>query len=205
MEIGALDGILYSNSLFFERYLNWSGVLIEGNPDLINPLEKNRPKAHNFGLCVCRPPQTEVLFVNNQNTAVGGVLDDMSSKHFQAYFGSKSNYINVPCKPMGAILREARIESVDVLIIDVEGSEHIVLQTMDWQIPVHVIMIEVGGHSEARDELNRNFLTKIGFVNTLPEWDIKSFCTEGGDCAGNEVYVNPHFPQLPPSLRQTQD
>ena len=182
-------------------------MLIEGNPDLINRLEKNRPKARKFGLSVCRPTQTEVLFVNDQkqNTAVGGVLDNMSARHFKIFLGSKSNYVKVPCKPMGAILREAQVESVDFFIIDVEGSEHIVLQTMDWQIPVHVIMIEVGGHSEERDELNRNFLTKIGFVNTLPGWDIRSFCTKGQDCAANEVYVNPHYPQLPPALRQTQD
>ena len=32
VEIGALDGHLFSNSLFFEEYLGWKGVLIEGAP-----------------------------------------------------------------------------------------------------------------------------------------------------------------------------
>jgi hypothetical protein len=32
VEFGALDGIYTSNSLFFERELGWTGVLIEADP-----------------------------------------------------------------------------------------------------------------------------------------------------------------------------
>ena len=32
LEIGGLDGIKFSNTLFFERCLGWTGVLVEANP-----------------------------------------------------------------------------------------------------------------------------------------------------------------------------
>ena len=32
LEIGACDGLMDSNTLFFEKELNWNGTLIEANP-----------------------------------------------------------------------------------------------------------------------------------------------------------------------------
>ena len=43
IELGALDGVLYSNTKFFQDTLNWSGVLIEPHPHKFKLLEKNRP------------------------------------------------------------------------------------------------------------------------------------------------------------------
>ena len=31
-EMGALDGVMYSNTKFYEETLGWTGVLVEGNP-----------------------------------------------------------------------------------------------------------------------------------------------------------------------------
>ena len=31
LEIGALDGVTFSNSIFYEECLGWQGLLIEGN------------------------------------------------------------------------------------------------------------------------------------------------------------------------------
>ena len=46
IELGALDGVLYYNTKFFEESLNWSGILIEPHPDKFILLQKNR--ANNF-------------------------------------------------------------------------------------------------------------------------------------------------------------
>ena len=202
VEIGALDGLTYSNSLFFEKYLNWSGVLIEGNPELTHALDINRLNTKNFGgLCPCQKGQNEVIFVMNKNQAVGGVLDSMSAHHYKSYFQLESDFVKVPCKPMGMILRNAAVQTIDVFFIDVEGSEPTVLKTMGWTIPVRIIVIEVG-HSHAKDQFIRKYLTQQGFLNTLPEWDIMSFCVSGGDCAPNEVFINPDYPALPQRKQQ---
>ena len=33
IELGALDGVLYSNTKFFEDVLGWKGILIEPHPE----------------------------------------------------------------------------------------------------------------------------------------------------------------------------
>jgi len=38
VEIGAYDGIKYSNTKFFEYELNWRGICIEPNPDQLKIL-----------------------------------------------------------------------------------------------------------------------------------------------------------------------
>ena len=43
IELGALDGVLYSNTKFFEDSLNWKGILIEPHPEKFKLLQQNRP------------------------------------------------------------------------------------------------------------------------------------------------------------------
>ena len=47
IEIGAHDGIKNSNTFFYEKYKNWSGILIEPS-DYFELLKKNRSKNNKF-------------------------------------------------------------------------------------------------------------------------------------------------------------
>ena len=40
IEAGAADGEWFSNTLYFERHHNWTGLLVEPNPDLLSDLVK---------------------------------------------------------------------------------------------------------------------------------------------------------------------
>ena len=51
VEMGALDGLKYSNSYAFEHALGWSGVLIEANPASCAKLFRNRPAPTTLKLC----------------------------------------------------------------------------------------------------------------------------------------------------------
>ena len=42
LEMGGLDGTLYSNTLFFEKMLGWKGVLIEAKTDFYRRLRVSR-------------------------------------------------------------------------------------------------------------------------------------------------------------------
>ena len=53
LEAGAYDGLLESNTWFFERCLGWRGVLIEGQPMLSRKLLHNRPSTLNIREASC--------------------------------------------------------------------------------------------------------------------------------------------------------
>jgi len=44
IELGALDGVLYSNTKFYQDQLGWKGVLIEPHRYAFSLLQKNRPR-----------------------------------------------------------------------------------------------------------------------------------------------------------------
>ena len=94
---------------------------------------------------VCQQPGT-VTFYGNAGSAVGGVRETMSDSYFDAWNKRKrfSSRYTVPCRPIGDMLHLAGLsEGVDLFSLDVEGAELLVLQTMDWSIPVKVFVIEM--------------------------------------------------------------
>ena len=80
---------------------------------------------------------------------------------------------------MGKLLERAGVERIDFWSIDVEGGELMVLETMDWEIPVHTIFIELRGEKPEKDMACRWLLRAKGFVLVL----------DGGD----QLWENPHF------------
>lgn len=76
VELGTLDGLRYSNSYFFENFLGWSGLLIEGGYDnymkLINN-QNRRPRSH----IVCSPICTDEFTEFKQDGAVGGLSGEL--------------------------------------------------------------------------------------------------------------------------------
>jgi hypothetical protein len=61
VEIGALDGVTYSNTLFFERMFDWRGVLIEAQPENARRLLRvNRRNTVKLPFGICSPPQTHI-------------------------------------------------------------------------------------------------------------------------------------------------
>lgn len=52
IECGAHDGEFISNTLFFERYRNWTGILIEANPSKYKELKEKHRKAYTLQACV---------------------------------------------------------------------------------------------------------------------------------------------------------
>lgn len=52
LEIGALDGERFSNTLFFEKSLGWTGILIESNGNNFAGLIQKNRKSWLLNVCV---------------------------------------------------------------------------------------------------------------------------------------------------------
>jgi len=73
IDCGANDGINQSTTWFFEKYLNWSGILIEPVPDVYNQLIKNRSKKnffYNYALVNSEYTKDEIDFVYNKSDSL---------------------------------------------------------------------------------------------------------------------------------------
>ena len=53
VELGANNGISFSNSLYFERYKGWTGLLIEPAPEHFKELMLNRASKNHFSNAAC--------------------------------------------------------------------------------------------------------------------------------------------------------
>jgi FkbM family methyltransferase len=175
IELGAMNGLTFSNTLFFERELGWTGVLIEPTHQF-NDLIINRPNCHNFNYAISEI-DGDVEFLGDY--ALGGVLSTMHDDHKFGWGLDKEKSYVVKSKPIYDVIKNIEISKVDFFSIDVEGGEYEVLKTFNWEIPVYVILIEMS-HDKERNELCREFMTSKGF-----EFDMV--------IGINEVWVNKSF------------
>ena len=81
--------------------------------------------------------------------------------------------IEVPCVPLGELIRKAGIHRIDIFILDVEGAEYSALTTMDWSIPVKVWVVEVN-HSDRQQIID--IFAEHGYYNDLI--DITKMCRD---------------------------
>jgi FkbM family methyltransferase len=160
VELGAMDGLTYSNTHFFEKKLGFKGLLIEPTENF-HQLITNRPSCINVQNAVGYNDGEKVEFIGEG--AVAGMTSTMS-ENFRNHWHQKSKIYEVTTKRMGTILKENNVKYIDLFSIDVEGGELVVLETMDWNIPVYCIVIELDGTNKEKDEKCRDILISNGFT-----------------------------------------
>jgi FkbM family methyltransferase len=199
VEIGALDGQRLSNTLMLETHFNWGGLLVEGQPQNAAKLLKRRSQSGRntiFSEAVCAE-KGNVTFVGNAGDGTAGIPSVMSPSYLSAWTkrGRLGDTFTVPCRPIGEMIRIAKLEEIHFFSLDVEGAELLVLQTMDWRVPVYVWMIEwpfeesvtsAGKKLEGMKQAQiRALMHERGYVEMLGSNQTK---WSGG---GNAVFVHP--------------
>ena len=142
IECGAADGETFSNSLFFEMERNWTGLLIEANPDYHRALlDKNR---HAYVLSTCLSTERRPATVRMQPAGLlGGIADQMHASHVAFIGASKKPEVAVNCFPLNAIMAALGVSRVDYLSLDVEGPELEILRTVDWtRLHIDIVTVE---------------------------------------------------------------
>lgn len=158
VELGAVNGVTFSNTKFFEDTLHFTGTLIEPTTQYLN-LIKFRSRCKNYNVAV-NCTKDKVKFLGDSFTA--GIVDTMDDKFKNNWHPDSQEYY-VDGEPFSDILHKSNLTYIDLLSIDVEGGEEVVLNTMDFTIPVYVICIELDGHNVDKDERCRKILINNGF------------------------------------------
>lgn len=160
LEVGGFDGLTFSNTLFFEKTLGFSGILIEPTNNFYK-MKRVRKDCINVHKAIWYNDEEEVDLVGDSATA--GLHETMSDS-FMKFHHSNTNKINkIIGTRMDTLLCKNNIKYIDLLSVDVEGGELIVLETMDWTIPVYCVVIELDNHNAEKDEKCRQLLRTKGF------------------------------------------
>jgi FkbM family methyltransferase len=127
VEVGAFDGVEFSNTYYFEQ-IGWTGVLIEADPVVADKCRKNRTGSQVVN-CAAVAPGTEAEV---ELDVVEGA-EYFSSRCFKPEVFYKENLppvhkILVPARTLDAMLEQCNVTRIDFLTIDVEGFEYDVLQ-----------------------------------------------------------------------------
>lgn len=158
LEMGGLDGLFQSNSLYVES-LGWQGILIEADPDSFSKLLKNRPNVLAIQAAVCEGNAGGVVhFVKSKQAAVNGIWEFMGDAYKQTWYpdlvgrddlitsekGTDNAVITkVACVPLSELFRRMCVKHIDYFSLDVEGAEPAVLRSIDWSaVTVNVISVE---------------------------------------------------------------
>lgn len=144
VELGAADGIGFSNTLYFELKKGWSGILIEPSPNNFLQCLVNRSKQNSFFCNACTSFEyggkfVEMIYAHYMSAAIG-LESDIEDPEQHALSGSR--YLASPnervfkygaiARPLNELLIEAKAPKlIDFISLDVEGAEIEVLKGID--------------------------------------------------------------------------
>jgi FkbM family methyltransferase len=152
VDIGAHDGISYSNTYFFEKELGWGGLCIEPMPETYAQLVVNRTCTC-FQGCVAEFSGDDDFYRVSHPIGYiemySGLVKTYHPKHLENMKGMLSRLggslltCRMKCISLNDLLAENQVMHVNVLSIDTEGGEFEILSSVDFsRYQVDVIVIE---------------------------------------------------------------
>lgn len=176
VDVGAHDGVMYSNSYFFEKELGWNGICIEPLEEEFKKLSQNR-NSININSCAFSH-DGNVMFTSVQDKKsphghsydmLSGITENHGTAGRVKNFELESKSIEIPCVRLQTVFSKHQVQHVDYLSIDTEGSEFEVLKGIDFSA-VHINIIEVE-HNYDRQRLKKIFnllqANGFGFVRNI--------------------------------------
>ena len=143
VELGANDGKLASNTLYYERSRNWRGVLIEPAPNLFIKCRENRSAKNHIVCAACvsfdyKHEFVKIIYSDSMSVSLNvetDVGDPVAHTELGRQFlkpGETSFTFGALATPLNSILLEAKAPKlIDFLSLDVEGAELEVLKGID--------------------------------------------------------------------------
>ena len=155
VDIGASDGVTFSNTYFLEK-IGWTGLVVEPIPLIYDQLVKNRTCITIPG-CVSATPGKETFRLAQM---LSGIVSEYDPKHLLRIKNEcgECEDISVESYNINDLLKTYSISYIDYLSIDVEGAELTILKSFDFdKIKVSVIGVE---NNYNDDNISKLLITK---------------------------------------------
>jgi FkbM family methyltransferase len=176
VEAGANDGINFSNTYYLERARGWSGVLVEGIPELARACARHRPRSHVVQCALVAPEDdgaTLTMHYSNLQSIVDGALPYEHVADGARSQGETAYAVEVPGRTLSAVLDDFSPARFDLLVLDVEGYEPQVLRGLDLDRHAPAFaLIEVLDHDSGRAAVDAALGERYEEVDRLTPHDI---------------------------------
>lgn len=168
IEAGAEDGSTIPNSKFFEEYLGWNVINVEADPLMYNKLINRRPKSTNLHKALVHQDKSgQTLDFQMYNVGIGYVIDEVPEIHKEftkqvaGNIHKKLGVSKVDCISYRDLINSLGLVHVDLLVLDIEGSELSVLESLTTEdvLPSVMCIEDNLGEQAAFDEC----LFKLGY------------------------------------------
>lgn len=147
LDIGAHDGITFSNSYFFEKNRDFKGICLEPNPVVFENLIKNRKCDCLNSAASNKDGYAKFTKISGYSEMLSGLEefrdprhDDRTKKEIDLR-GGKIETIEVTTVNVNGLIEN---RSIDFITIDIEGGELEVLKTLDFnKFDCKILVVEI--------------------------------------------------------------
>ena len=165
VEIGGFNGWDGSNCLFFEKSLNWTGIIVEASPSLVEEISQNRRGKGVHAAVTDHDGKANFIEITSGLTMMSGLAEVYEPEILKAT-RKHPNHIErnivVPAITLDSLLRKYKMFCVDYCSIDVEGAEKSILKQFRFDdFDISVFSIE--NNSGNRDKSVQVILESAGY------------------------------------------
>jgi len=148
VDIGAWDGIEFSNTYALEQEYDWTGLLVECDPAVTRVLKQNRPNSIIDTRALWSETNKEVVFKSVDGGKLSGVADLISHPKGVARNGKSHSITTISLNDL--FITHNCPKHINYMSMDTEGSEYEILKTFDFTYTFDVVTIE---HWNNKDEI----------------------------------------------------
>jgi len=179
VDIGAYDGITCSNTYSLEKYLNWTGVLVECNPNIIDTCRCNRTSpvcdkaAFNITSSVdfVIPNGEEIIGGNQQLAGIKTEIRNESKEYFSKAYG-QLKIVHVNTININELFETYNLSVIDYMSLDIEGGEFTVLNEINFEkYKILYIAVEHASIHSNQERIHNLLISKGYILVRNNKWD----------------------------------
>ena len=144
LEVGGFNGETFSNTLMFEKFRQWDGVLVEAIPGLYKQIQNKNRNCYIINACISDSVEKQAFVSAGALSSSDIAMTEKHKKRIQreklmAY--PAKDVIN--CKSLLSIMNAIGTKHIDYFSLDVEGGELIILNSIPWdKLDIDLFTIE---------------------------------------------------------------
>jgi FkbM family methyltransferase len=168
IEFGACDGIDISNTYYLEKYMGWTGILLEPAESWHNDIKINRPNCIIDFRCVSSQSGNEVDFYENSELKLSSSNSKSFSKNSYKVKTISLNDVFVEYKEK-LLKNSNEPNSIDFISIDTEGNEYEILKNFDFNKYLPKIVIVEHNFDPIKSRQLKELFESHNYQNIFPE------------------------------------